>query len=172
MLKIYFLIKNDFKINSFISAITLLIYRVENYIYYKYKNYTLMKLLKISTYPLRMIFGLNSQIAYEAIIGENIRLPHRAFGVIISSKAIIKNNVTIFHQVTLGINDRNEKNQKIIIGNNTYLSTGCKIISSKVGDNVIVAPNTIVYKDVEDNMFVYTGSLVCEKKIIKREKNA
>jgi len=37
-----------------------------------------------------------------------------------------------------------------IIGNNVELATGCKVIGKVViGDNAIVAPNSVVVKDVE-----------------------
>jgi len=105
----------------------------------------------------KIILSIQSQISYKAEIGNNIRLPHSAFGLVISSKAKIGNNVTIFHLVTIGINEK--KCHKDIlrcveIGDNCYLSCGAKVISSKVGDNTIVGPNAVVYKDVTENRVV------------------
>lgn len=42
-----------------------------------------------------------------------------------------------------------------VIGNNCELTIGCKIIGDvTIGDNVIVAPNSVVVKDVPDNAIV------------------
>ena len=41
------------------------------------------------------------------------------------------------------------------IGNNVKLSVGCKVIGKiTIGDNVIVAPNSVVIKDVPANCIV------------------
>lgn len=42
-----------------------------------------------------------------------------------------------------------------MIGNNVDLSVGCKVIGGvNIGDNVIVAPNTVVVKDIPANAIV------------------
>lgn len=73
-------------------------------------------------------------------------------GVVISPKAIIGNYVTIYHQVTLGINEGKPKTeQKIVVNDNCVLSVGCKVISCVISKNCKVAPNTCVYKDLPEN---------------------
>ncbi|SIR46694.1 LbetaH domain-containing protein [Halanaerobium kushneri] len=147
-------IKKDFKINSFKSGIILFFYRLRNYTFLKDKKIMLL-ILNYFYKLLKVILNINSQISYKAKIGSNIRMPHMGQGVVISSKSIIGNNVTIFHQVTIGINENLKgKNQEIYIGNNCYISAGAKIISSKMGDNVVVGPNAVVYKDVENDSVV------------------
>lgn len=102
------------------------------------------------------LLGIDAQISYKAVLGDYIRFPHKAMGVVISPKAIIGNHVSIFHHVTIGVNESLPKDrQKIEIGNNCYLSTGCKIISCKVSDNCRIAPNAVVYKDLPSNSLVY-----------------
>ena len=77
----------------------------------------------------------------------------------ISSKASIGNGVTIYHQVTVGVNENLPiERQSICIGDNCYLSTGAKVISCHVGDNCKIGPNAVVWKDIPDNSLVVTQS--------------
>lgn len=49
----------------------------------------------------------------------------------------------------------NDKGGMAIIGNNVNLCVGAKVIGGvKIGNNVIVAPNSVVVKDVPDNAVV------------------
>nr|MBF4258987.1 serine acetyltransferase [Vibrio anguillarum] len=116
---------SDYKINSFVSGTTLFIYRFEHLAWKK--NRVMLLLIRLVTYCIRRILGINSQISYQCAIGRRVRLPHRGDGVIISKYASIGNGVTIFQQVTIGINEsKDEKNKKIIIGDGCYISSGAK----------------------------------------------
>ena len=152
-------IKVDFGINSFRSGLILYHYRVLNYLYFRFNNIFGKLLTKVVSFTwelLKMLLNINCQISYKARIGSNIRLPHIGEGVVISSKATIGNNVTIYHQVTIGINESLKgKIQEIIIGDNCYLSTGAKIISCKLGENVIVGPNAVVFKNIDSNSKIF-----------------
>lgn len=102
---------------------------------------------------------MDAQISYKATLGNYIRLPHRAMGVVISSKAIIGNHVTIFHHVTIGVNEGlTKEKRKIEIGDNCYLSAGCCIISCKVSENCKIAPNAVAYKNIPPNTLVYSDN--------------
>lgn len=103
---------------------------------------------------------MDAQISEKAQIGKNIRLLHKGIGVVISSKAFIGNGVTIYHQVTVGINENiPEEQQSIYIGDNCYLSAGSKIISCHVGANSKIGPNAIVWKNVPANSLVVGQSI-------------
>lgn len=107
---------------------------------------------------LKSILNINCQISHKAKIGYNIRLPHIANGVVISSKAIIGDNVTLFHQVTIEINENlSPQEQYIYIGDGCYISTGAKIISAKLENDVVVGPSAVVYKDIEANTKVLSN---------------
>ena len=157
-------IKRDFKINSFRSGMILCVYRITNYLHNRYNNLIgqiLIKLTSVIWELAKVILNINSQISYKAIIGANIRLPHVGDGVIISSKATIGNNVTVYHQVTIGINEfLKPEDQKITIGDNCYLSAGCKIISCTLGENVRVGPNAVVYEDMNKNSKIFVQGLI------------
>lgn len=58
----------------------------------------------------------------------------------------------MFPGVTVG---QKGEGQAPVIGDGFYLSLGCKVIGSvKIGNNVLVAPNAVVVKDVPDNSVV------------------
>lgn len=147
-------IVRDKQINSFRSFIVLFFYRIMNYLFAckKYKILFFVRLLKEVVF---VIAGITSQISYKAQLGSNIRLPHCAMGVVISSKAVIYDNQTIFHGVTIGINENKSiTDQKILIKENCYLSAGCKIISCTINENCVIGPNAVVHKDLEKNTLV------------------
>lgn len=75
----------------------------------------------------------------------------RGGGIIINCKSI-GYHCTANIGVIVG---NNSKGGLPIIGNNVDLTIGCKVIGDVcVGDNVIVAPNSVVIKDVPNNAVV------------------
>lgn len=165
MKKIINSIKIDKKNNSFKSFIVLLFYRLMNYSY-KTKHIGIrLAFLKVLKEIVFSIIGVNAQISYKAEIGDNIKLPHSAIGLVISGLAKISDNQIIYHQVTIGVNDNLPLNkQGIIIKENCLLSAGCKIISSTVGKNCKIGPNAVVYKDLPNNsLWVSTGEFINRK---------
>ena len=57
----------------------------------------------------------------------------------------------ISHQVTIG----RSKNQVPVIGDNVYIGPGAKIFGGiKVGNNVRIGANCIVFQDIPDNATV------------------
>jgi len=53
------------------------------------------------------------------------------------------------------IGNKNNSEKKPTIGNNVEITIGAKVIGKiTIGDNVIIAPNSVVVKDVHDNAVV------------------
>ena len=91
-------------------------------------------------------------------------LPHGLNGIIIAQKAKIGSNVCIFHQVTIGNDNRKSENVPEI-GNNVIIYPGAKIFGKiKIGDNVKIAPNAVVYFDVPSNSTVVAGNSYIKNK--------
>lgn len=78
-------------------------------------------------------------------VGYGFRVPHLVGGVIINCKSVGKYCIAN-SGVIVGDNNRGEM---AVIGDNVDLTVGCKIIGGvTIGDNVTVAPNSVVVKDV------------------------
>lgn len=150
------LVKIDRASNSTKSFLVLLMYRLCHSLYVKKSRFRL-KLMEFVKSVLFILLSIDAQISYKAEIGHHIRLPHSAMGVVISPYAIVRNNISIFHQVTLGVNENLPiEKQRIIIEDNCYLSAGSKIISCRVGAGCKIAPNAVVFQDVPENSLCFS----------------
>lgn len=79
-----------------------------------------------------------------------IKLYHWGW-MIVNSEAKVGKNLTIYPGVTVGA----EKGGVPTIGDNVFLGLGSKIFGGiTIGNNVLVAPNSVVVKDVPDNCVV------------------
>lgn len=110
---------------------------LRNYILYKYSIH----------------IGLNCEI------GKNLKLPH-PIGIVIGNGTKIGDNCTIYHHVTLGKKRGNldDKKDYPIVGDNVTIFAGVVIVGTVyIGDNAIIAPNSVVLHDVEPNS-IYAGT--------------
>lgn len=106
----------------------------------------------------RICYRNNASIEEQTKIGGGrITFPHGMNGILISAGAVIGENCTIFHQVTVGSNTA-EGSRHIgspQIGDNVYIGAGAKIIGGiKIGNNVRIGANCVVVEDVPDNATV------------------
>ena len=91
-------------------------------------------------------------------------LPHGLYGIVISHNAVIGENVTIYHQVTIGEGKGGAPN----IGNSVLIGAGAKIIGNiKVGDGAKIGAGCVVCKDIPENAVVVAP----EPNVIIRDKN-
>lgn len=87
-------------------------------------------------------------------IGEGFYIGHSG-GITISGAAKFGNNVNISQQVTVGVSGKGEKRGVPVIGDNVYIASGAKIFGKiKVGNNVKIGANAVVYKDIPDDAIV------------------
>lgn len=121
----------------------------------------------------RVIFEIYNKLA-QIEIGDNCVL---SYGVIVScnEKIVIGNNVwigeyTSIRDTTHVFNKRipmgahKDISEIIRIGNNVWIGRGCLILpGTQIGDNVIIAANSVVKGDVQSNS-LYGG---CPAKFIK-----
>lgn len=80
----------------------------------------------------------------------------------ISDRAVIGNNVTIFHQVTIGLG---ADGKAPVIGDNCLIGAGAKVIGGiKIGNQVKIGANCVVCQDIPAH-----STVVAQKcRIIKR----
>lgn len=95
----------------------------------------------------------NSYISSETYIGKNTFFAYGGIATVVHRHARIGDNCVIGQCVTIGSKGSTEKNSQIkapVIGNGVYIGAGARIIGDiKIGDFCIIAPNSVVTKDVE-----------------------
>lgn len=119
--------------------------------YFANKHFFLFKQMGIH-YRKRMVVKRNCDISYKSKIGKRLSLPH-PIGVVIGDDVVIKDNVTIFQQVTLGSHGKKgEVFSYPVIEDNVKIYAGAKIIGGvRIGNNAIIGANTVVNIDVPAN---------------------
>lgn len=91
----------------------------------------------------------SSDIDFRCRVGYGFKL-HHVIGTAWGPNVEIGNNVTITHNVTLG-----QKNGVMpTIGSNVYIGPNACIVGVNIGDNCVIAPGSIVIKDVPKNAVV------------------
>ena len=111
---------------------------------------------RIISQTIRFFTGI--EIHPGAKIGKNLFIDH-GMGVVIGETSEVGDNVTIYHNVTLGgsspsIDSERQRHEKRhpTIGNDVVIGSGAQIIGPiKVGNNARIAANAVVVKDVPEN---------------------
>ena len=111
---------------------------------------------RIISQTIRFFTGI--EIHPGAKIGRNLFIDH-GMGVVIGETSEIKDNVTIYHMVTLGgispsIDTERQRHEKRhpTIGDGVVIGSGAQIIGPvKIGKSSRIAANAVVVKDVPEN---------------------
>ncbi|MEO2068233.1 MAG: serine O-acetyltransferase [Desulfurobacteriaceae bacterium] len=120
-------------------------------------------LARIISHISRWFTGI--EIHPGAKIGRRFFIDH-GMGVVIGETAEIGDNVTIYHQVTLGGTSTKKGKRHPTIGNNVVIGAGAKILGPiKIGDNCKIGANSVVIKDVPPNSTV----VGIPGKVVKRD---
>lgn len=123
----------------------ILIHRLAHFLYTKHLFFIARMLSQIA----RFITGI--EIHPGATIGKRLFIDH-GMGVVIGETAIIGDDCTIYHQVTLGGTGKESKKRHPTIGNNVMIGCGSKVLGNiTIGENVKIGANSVVLKDVPDN---------------------
>jgi serine O-acetyltransferase len=108
------------------------------------------------------------QIPYQTEIGKGFRIAH--FGtIVIHPETKIGTNFNIANGCTIG-NSGGKKAGVPLIGNYVSIQANSVIVGGiKIGDNVLIAPNTFVNFDVPDNSIVIgtKGQIIQKKQATK-----
>lgn len=100
-----------------------------------------------------IFFLYNSDIPSSVSIGQDSLFGHSGIGVVIHQRAVIGDRCVLGQGITIG--GRSKNPVVPVIGNEVYISAGARVLGAvKIGNNVIVAPNAVVIKDVPDNCIV------------------
>ncbi len=148
-------------INSYKAFKAILGYRIANHIvkvlkddFYLIKAREISEIIKIQT-------GI--EIHPLAIIGKYFVIDH-GIGTVIGETTIIGDNCYILQGViigTKGISDNPSKKRHPTIGNNVEIGAFSKILGNiRVGNNVFIAPYSLITKDIPDNTKVISYNKV------------
>ncbi|MCH9698731.1 MAG: serine O-acetyltransferase [Gammaproteobacteria bacterium] len=100
----------------------------------------------------RFLTGI--EIHPGAEIGERFFIDH-GMGVVIGETAIIGNDCTLYHGVTLGGTSWEKGKRHPTLGNNVVVGAGAKILGPlTVGSNARIGSNSVVVKNVPDDATV------------------
>lgn len=120
----------------------LLYYKISHYLYKK--NHKLIA--RYISEKAKRKTGI--EIHPGAKIGKGLFIDHGT-GVVIGETAIIGDNVTMFHGVTLGGTGKEKGKRHPTIGNNVFIGSGAKLLGNiTIGDNVKIGANAVILKDV------------------------
>ncbi|TCK05380.1 serine O-acetyltransferase [Phorcysia thermohydrogeniphila] len=115
-------------------------------------NHNFKLLARLISHFSRWFTGI--EIHPGAKIGRRFFIDH-GMGVVIGETAEIGDDVTIYHQVTLGGTSTKKGKRHPTIGNNVVIGAGAKILGPvKIGDNCKIGANSVVIKDVPPNSTV------------------
>lgn len=112
----------------------------------------------LHTHGLKALARMNSQIARHitgveihpgATIGKGLFIDH-GMGIVIGETAVIGDNCTIYHGVTLGGRGHEKgKKRHPTLGNNVLIGAGAKILGNvQIGDDSNIGANAVVLHDV------------------------
>lgn len=99
-------------------------------------------------------FWTNIDIHPGAVIGRRFFIDHGA-GVVIGETAVVGDDVTLYHGVTLGGTSWRQGRRHPHLGNGVLIGAGAKILGAiSLGDNVRVGANSVVVDNVPANQTV------------------
>lgn len=117
----------------------------------------------------RLFFHLHclkhqNEIYSSTKIGPGFTLWH-PYNITVGSAAIIGKNVTLNKGCLIGHEFRGERRGDPIIGNDVWIGTNAVVVGKiKIGDDVLIAPNSFVNCDVPSHSVVFGNPCVIKKK--------
>lgn len=121
-------------------------YKIFHYLYLK-KHYFLARLISEKA---KRKTGI--EIHPGAKIGKRLFIDH-GFGVVIGETAIIGDNVTIYHGVTLGGTGKEKGKRHPTIENNVMIGASAKVLGNIIiGENSKIGAGAIVLNDIPKNV--------------------
>lgn len=123
-------------------------YHEVRFLYHFRKNTILSKLF---LRKIKIKFGLEIN---SKNIGSGLYIGH-PYSITINPNATLGKNCNIHKGVTIGQENRGKRKGTPNIGNSVWIGTNATIVGNiKIGDNVLIAPNSFVNFDVPSNSIV------------------
>ena len=120
-------------------------HRIAHFLY-SHKLYFLSRLIsQISRYKTGI------EIHPGAVIGNRLFIDH-GMGIVIGETAIIGDNCTIYHGVTLGGTGKDKTKRHPTLKDNVLVGCGSKVLGNiTIEENVKIGANSVILKDVPKN---------------------
>lgn len=120
-------------------------------IYYKYRMSMLRKYNHLEISP-------------DTFIGPGFYIGH-GYNITINPKAVLGKNINIHKGVTTGQENRGVRKGTPVIGDMVWIGTNTVIVGNiKIGNDVLIAPNSYVNCDVPDHSVVFGNPCVIKPK--------
>lgn len=104
------------------------------------------------------------EIPYKCKIGKGLYIGH-PYNITINPAAIIGSNCNIHKGVTIGKENRGKRAGAPIIGNNVWIGVNSTIVGNiRIGNDVLIAPNTFVNVDVPSHSVVFGNPCIVKSK--------
>lgn len=158
------ILKEDlFRNRTVMERLTILTYRFRNWGATR-RPRALWRLVGWAAAPAEFLLrlGISGQISAQCSIGRRVRFGH-VWGIVIHPSVVIGEHCTIYHQVTLGVNEHRRPIAGPRIGDRVYIGAGAKIIGAvRVGDDAVIGANAVVITDVPPNHVAVGIPAVCK----------
>ena len=94
------------------------------------------------------------QIGWHTSIGKGLVLVHCG-NIAVNNEAVVGENCTLYHGVTIGMEFRGNRRGNPVIGNKVWIgSNACVVGNVTIGDDVLMAPLAFVNFDVPSHSIV------------------
>lgn len=138
----------------------ILMHRIAHFLW----NHNFKLIARIISHISRFLTGI--EIHPGAKIGKGFFIDH-GMGVVIGETAEIGDNVTLYHQVTLGGVSLKKEKRHPTLKDNVVVGAGAKILGPfTVGENSKIGANSVVIREVPPNSTV----VGIPGKVVKKEK--
>ncbi len=95
----------------------------------------------------------NSSVPHSVKIGKGTKFAYGGIAVVIHARAVIGNNCTIGQCITIGGRSKHYDVPKI--GDNVYIGAGARVLGPiEIGDNCLIAPNSVLISSVKKGSIV------------------
>lgn len=104
------------------------------------------------------------EIAYSSNIGKGLYLGH-PYNITINPAAVIGENCNIHKGVTIGQENRGPRKGAPTIGNSVWIGINAAVVGNiTIGDDVLIAPNSFVNRDVPSHSVVFGNPCIIKEK--------
>jgi serine O-acetyltransferase len=101
---------------------------------------------------IKVLWGIELQRG--AKIGPGLYIGHFG-GITVSGDAVLGRNCSISQNTTIGVSGQGAKQGVPVIGDNVYIAVGARLFGKiRIGDNVKIGANAVIYSDIPDNAIV------------------